>query len=197
MDFSRMKNIGAMVDTVNKIIYLPNMDVRDPDSSRKLRAYLNHECAHIRYYDFSYQTSGPFTPPDDSLIHRISGIIDDIRIEILLEQDDSSIHEDFKFLIDFYWNESYTDSSHLPGQGLNGDFSKSLLGSLYWKLQQQYRGASLFSNGESFKPLPNFNLVFDFRVRPLLDPFMLSEEPAYGTASRLVKILKVYYPEFL
>jgi len=63
--------------TDGKTIYLPDVDSNDPDMVTLAIGHLDHEAAHVRYTDFDVQAASPVE-------HRMTGILEDYRIEKLL-----------------------------------------------------------------------------------------------------------------
>jgi len=68
---------GYSPKTDGKTIYLPDLDSNDPDMVTLAIGHLDHEAAHIRYTDFDVKTGSPVE-------HRMTGILEDYRIEKLL-----------------------------------------------------------------------------------------------------------------
>jgi cobalamin biosynthesis protein CobT len=186
---------GAMVDTARRIIYLPQLDYTkrfDFDQFRKIKAYLNHECAHLLFPDTSYMV--PPSNNDDLNIRQIAMMIDDLRIETLLGLEYRGIKEDFKFLIDRVWSDRIImEKSKDFSESNPGDFTKDLMGSFYWCMQQQYRKARLDVEGGSFWPVETMLPFLEKEVYPLLDPFLTSRDPAWVISEKIWELIKQYF----
>ena len=194
----------AMVDILHKTIYLPLMDSTEPldqDFFRRIKSLLYHECAHLMYPDHSdsYITQAR---QKQLLITTLSRTIDDVRIEALIGNIHTDIRKDFKFLIDSHWLENYAippvDDTEM-GTGRFGDYSDSIIGSLYWILQRRYREASLDPPPPCKKILPfiavyGMEKIFEKELAPLLDPFVVSKDPAWEMAVQILDVLMKYYP---
>ena len=203
---------GAMVDTINKIIYLPRLDYTkefNPIEFRKIKSFLNHECAHLLFPDNSYTTECPMSPGDNdfSIIQSISRTLDDIRIETLMGREYRGIKEDFKFLIDEVYqesvecrNEKYKEDSIAedtkPAKGFYGDFSDDLLGSFYWQVQKYFRKASLHSDEHEFISVKDLGSLFETRLIPLINNYIDSPvSTSFDTAKECLRLLKEFYPQ--
>ena len=129
-----------MVDTNSNTIFLPEnyFDSKLKKAEiRKIKALINHECAHLLYLKMSSvynlrQFSGypEKTLRDLRIVKNILATIDDICIEIWLERDFAGFREDFTFLIEQVWQETLSNNPE-QGHGLRGDFSKDLMGSFF------------------------------------------------------------------
>ena len=196
--------VRAMVDVKEKTIYLPILDYVDQldlVSFRIIRALLCHECAHIINHDYSYVFYG-YRTREQRLIEEFAQTFDDLRIETLIGMEHEEIREEFRFMIETFWLENYA----IPpirdteiGYGRFGDFSHNLLGSLYWLLQKRYRRAYLSpppgcSKILPFKPVRGMEALLEREIAPLLDPFVVSREPALKAAEQVLELLVRSYP---
>lgn len=216
-DITKRLGVGALLDSHRKVIYLPRLDYsKNFDLShqfRKIKALLNHECAHLLFPDESYFGKFPdrYSMTFDECYYMIiyrdyAHILDDLRIEYHLSKEYPDVKEDFKFLIDTVWAE-YVEFSWEraianpvdcgPGKGLNGDYSNSVRESLYWALQRHYRNASLVipDSDKMCQFVPDFDKFFDGQVVPLIDDYIQTLDlTSYDTARELVALIKNYYP---
>jgi cobalamin biosynthesis protein CobT len=202
---------GAMVNIITKTIYLPRLDYTktfDPVQFRKIKSFLNHECAHLLFPDNSYTSECPMSPShnDYAIINTIARTLDDIRIEALLGNQYRGIKEDFKFLIDQVYQEvmerciknhmsaSIIEDSKLR-HGLYGDFSDDLLSSFYWQVQKYFRKASLRFGEHEFVSVKDLDSLFETRLIPLIKDYIDSTViTSFDTAKECLRLLKEFYP---
>ena len=204
--FHEFSRCDARVNVANKNIYLPILsytDQLDDSSFRILKALLCHECAHLLFPDMSF-----FQTTNDSqkqwLNRKLSQLIDDLRVELLLGMEYPEFRMDFKFLIDLIWMENYAippvEEADM-GYGRFGNFSWDLMNSLYWLMQRCYRGASLVPPSACkdllpFIPFYGIEKVFEKKIVPVLDPFVFSRDPSREAAEKIMDVLIKYYSHY-
>jgi len=204
--FSEMPLTMVFAFCKNIYIYLPRMDytkIFNYEQFRIVKAALDHECAHLLYPDYSYK--GPNSPVmlDDEckILHRTAGIVDDIKIEFLLEQEHPDTQEDVKFLTDHLWRKEMVDlaDAKYSGYGYCGDFTSDLSGSWYWSLQRHYRKASLAGMigvyHVFFATVDGFDKFFNTYIVPLMDRYLADPDiKAFDAAKDTLALLREHYP---
>jgi cobalamin biosynthesis protein CobT len=180
----RSKTAAAFVDIKEKTIYLPRIPYAakfNYAEFRRIKSLLNHECAHLLYPDTSYlgkqKGRAPKYEKYASTVLQIARTLDDLRIETLMGLTYRGIREDFKVLIEGFWRDECArvdaDSSEAPG-----DFSKHLLGSVFWILQKHYRAAVLTdSEGRvNFIPMEGLEAFVEAELKPILDVYVKDKD---------------------